>query len=951
MTSHILLSIASILSAPETGVAPLPIAHDAGWAVETTGRFEAWFDRRDLLVLAHPWEESESGKSASAGFQTVAPEGSPGPLALYFYMADDYDGQGEHLKDTWLGQINLPGHRFKQVLVNGEVVWERDVADADGPGQPHRFEVPLPESIKAGDKATITFRVVDKVGSGTRLENDFRFIGTTDNINEDEPWRFWTRVYVGDAALAPAGTDVPQSGAPYAAAVREMHERRWPLAPTGDPSALPAALGITGKRLEGLTPLHCGVPLPPGVCTDLNAVRLTDLDGDALPLQVSEMNRWPDGSVRWVEVGTVLPSGAEEDSYRLSLVPDGTSRKPEMPSGVRVKEEASGGVTLTAGKLELTTGNDPSVLFESLANGSMQLTGFQAEVVVEGAVYRPVVRARRVLACGPVRGEVELEGTLDTDTASIGPFVCRASIHAGQPFVRLTWRFFNKAGRKLEIGGMRLFAASPMGDNAVARLPGSAEQMALPLAMQQVSPERFEVRGGGGEVVREGTQAPDGLSIVSEAGTLTVALRYLAEQHPASLGHDGQKLELGLFAPSEEAPLYEPNEGEAKRHEVWLALWPDDPGAAAADEVLAFFDHPPTLFDAGYFCASGGLGQAFPHDEERFPRLTRFMDTAHAGKTAADFHETGIRHWGDLPYNAKEGTWRNGYYDMQQGFAAEYLMTGETRWFGAMEGIVRHIIDVDVCHASENHPDWVGGIHGYYGPNHSTEAPWFPQQRTKGTLAYWRYTCDRDARDAALGLGDWAARTGAAVGSTSVRAHAGVLYGLAAACDETHDAKYRDAARKLAHDAMTRIDRRRGCYAEIHGNVSYRGNVPWMCAQLAEPLYDYYRQTGDLDAAIAVVGLAESILAENRTRGVPGDVFGYSHNPHFKKTSGYHILIAPAVMYAYELTGDPYFLENARAMYEQTIRENTVNSIMNCYWNTPALLYYLDKYTEKEQKP
>ena len=35
-------------------------------------------------------------------------------------------------------------------------------------------------------------------------------------------------------------------------------------------------------------------------------------------------------------------------------------------------------------------------------------------------------------------------------------------------------------------------------------------------------------------------------------------------------------------------------------------------------------------------------------------------------------------------------------------------------------------------------------------------------------------------------------------------------------------------------------------------------------------------------------------------------------------------------------------------MYQQTIDENTVNSILNCYWNTPALLYYLDKYKDVE---
>jgi len=49
--------------------------------------------------------------------------------------------------------------------------------------------------------------------------------------------------------------------------------------------------------------------------------------------------------------------------------------------------------------------------------------------------------------------------------------------------------------------------------------------------------------------------------------------------------------------------------------------------------------------------------------------------------------------------------------------------------------------------------------------------------------------------------------------------------------------------------------------------------------------------------------------------------------------------------------GDVAFLKHARAMYDQTIRENTVNPfasalrmIVNCYWNTPTLPYCLDGF-------
>ena len=164
------------------------------------------------------------------------------------------------------------------------------------------------------------------------------------------------------------------------------------------------------------------------------------------------------------------------------------------------------------------------------------------------------------------------------------------------------------------------------------------------------------------------------------------------------------------------------------------------------------------------------------------------------------------------------------------------------------------------------------------------------------------------------------------------------------AYDETHNPRYLDSARRVVHDALGRIDGQRGTYPEFHGNISYKGNVPWMCAQLSESLYKYYRQSGDVDAAIAIVGLADSILAENRTRDVPGDVWGYSSDPHLGKSGlSTYILIAPTVFYAYELTGDAYYLAHARAMYKLMIQNKELNSFRECYWLAPTLLYYLQQ--------
>jgi len=483
-----------------------------------------------------------------------------------------------------------------------------------------------------------------------------------------------------------------------------------------------------------------------------------------------------------------------------------------------------------------------------------------------------------------------------------------------------------------------------MGENAISRWGTDGKSAGADVRVQQLTEEKFDVFDDMDAAIDTGESATGWLGIIDEENSLVVQVTHFRQQFTKAFEFRQGKLRIALFQASEEQPHYLPNEGEAKRHEIWLGLWDKALSAEEMSQVAQLFSRPARLFNAEYFCASGGFGYAATHNEEQFADLDAYMKNAYGDIDEKRIYQLGIRNWGDQPYQKDNNAWCNGYYDRQQGLASEYLMTGDPRWFDRLEATTRHIIDIDVCHASAEHPDQVGAMYSCYSVDHNSSGIWVMMQRTKGMLAYWRLTGDIDARDTALEVADFVIRTNAGLGRGSVRDHGGALYCLMAAYDETSDQKYLEAAKSVAHDAIGRLDRRRGCYAEVHGNMSYRGNVPWMVAQLAQPMYEYYRSSGDVDAAIAVVGMAESMITENCTRGVLGDVYGYSHNPHFNKTSGYHVLIAPAILYAYELTGYDAFLEHGRAMYAQTIQEKSVNAINNCYWNVPTLLYYLKRF-------
>lgn len=927
MTSLLLIPLSLWLSATAPPI-PVPV-NDGVWTLSTSGKFEAWIDRRELLVLYHPWEESASGMAAGAECTVALPAEWKGPARLHFYMTDDYDGQAPLFEGDWRGRIALPGHRFKQVWVNDALIWEQDVADAEGTAQPSHFAVPLPASIASGQSFRLAFKLADKTGSGERLPGDLRTIAPIDGIAESDPWRFMTHLYVGDVTITPASmeTTEPQPS-PLARAVREKAFARRPVFPASDAAVLPVRLQVKGGASEGFPrALRCGVPLPRGLfhSSEIGQLQLTTIDNQPIPCRASPMNLWDDGSVRWAEIHAALDGAATE--VVLSRDPALAQPVPN-PSPAAVDE------------------NEWPVLGPVLTrmpwNGQPPLE-LSAHIEAEGKSFVPK-RASATRTSGPILRETQLSGILDSDSGALGRYTCAISTIEGLPYARVLWRVFADRPGQAKISRMHLDLSVPFSNAAQVCWKKEGPMRSGEIHLRQTATDESQVCGADGAAIEEVSQGAGWIGVTDGQHSVCVQLRHFAEQHPVELTFREGHIEIGTFSRTPESPEYLPHEGEAKRHEIWIGWWERALTSEEFARVAAAFADPPHLMNPDYFCATGAMGRGYPHDDTRFAELTAFMKKTYGVMPESSFNATGIRDWGDLLYNKEKQQWRNGYYDTPQGFAAEYLMTGDEHWFRRLEASARHIADVDICYASKEHPEWIGGIHGYDGADHSTAAPWPPTQRIKGLLAYARIAADRDIREAALGVADSAIRANRAIGASSVRDHAGVLDALVAAYDETRDAKYLEGARRLAHDAMTKIDSRRGCYAEIHGNVSYRGNVPWMVAQLAEPMFEYCEQSGDIEAATAMAGLAESILTENCTRGVLGDVYGYSHNPHFKKNSSYHILIAPTLGYAWDLSGDSEFSRHAQAMYAQTLREDSVNPINNCYWDTPTLLYYLDAW-------
>src|SRR5438105_752684 len=107
----------------------------------------------------------------------------------------------------------------------------------------------------------------------------------------------------------------------------------------------PADIRRTARRRE---PVTFGVPLPQGAARDDVTWQLLDADR-AYPVQAETLDRWPDGSIRWLLVDSQVdvPEGA---SAALRLVP---GRSPDAASAPRIEiHDSATGVVVDTGAAE-----------------------------------------------------------------------------------------------------------------------------------------------------------------------------------------------------------------------------------------------------------------------------------------------------------------------------------------------------------------------------------------------------------------------------------------------------------------------------------------------------------------------------------------------------------------------------------------------------------------------
>ncbi|UCH33181.1 MAG: hypothetical protein JSV65_11390, partial [Armatimonadota bacterium] len=797
-----------------------------------------------------------------------------------------------------------------------------------------------------GEAFTLTFRAFDKVSTLERNDKDVWFIGGTwyapgNDTTEEEP-RFHTALWFADAAVGEraAVEATPPGERPHEAVVSARHRARWPIPPPSEqmPSRVrlqlvtPAAIPAPGF------PITCGIPVPPGMLTDAKAVRLRDHSGRDVPVQTKVTGWWPDRSIRWLLLNAIAPAGAAPaDRLRLD-VGERLGAATGTPLTVTRRSRR---VVVDTGAIRLELGGDPGMLVDAVYLHRQEQPAARGlaprmSVLVNGAATPVDALWRRieVVDSGPVAARIELTGDLEAAGRHVGRFMFRLYAYAGLPTVQTNFRVFNDLKPEpyqgalddppLEVADLALVASLPEATLRKTTIgivdADPLESDAGAVSLLQDTHEHFAATADGASLA-EGRRAQGWIAASSAGGWVHAATWRFWQQHPKSLHVDDGELVIGLFTPSEEMPSYRPRFGEAKRHDVWLTFSRDEPDANALQALGVLADEPPRLFDGEWFCRSGAINVLDPQWFENQPSIARWVANAygHISNARVTGH-VGIRNFGDIPYGS-QGQWCNGYWALVQGALNWGLASGGQRWLERSFEIARHIADVDTAHIPADDEEWRewNGMTIALGSDHSVHnalAKWPAFQIGESLILHYWMTGDPDSLDAAVANADYIIRSGAGLGSVEARSQARPMLTLLRAWQATGRRAYRDAAGRyldLKLQTESVVDWRRGAYIQPTYQ-NYRCISAGLDSMYAHNIYEYYRLTGDPEAARMVVAIADSVYAESMLPQEEG-LGSFLFYVRYSRSAWYYTQMALLFHMAYDLTEDLSFLRAGRAAF------------------------------------
>src|SRR5262245_27443443 len=377
--------------------------------------------------------------------------------------------------------------------------------------------------------------------------------------------------------------------------------------------AMPARTGESESRTN--EPVTFGVPLPAGMATDGDAWAILDEASRSRPVQTRALDRWPDGSVRWLLVDARIDRQAGATAA-LSLRRD-TPSSAGAPHAISITTKDSW-VTVDTGTAKFSFDIREDFLFQSvevpgykgLSRPDSGLSLILADGT-QGKLHLGKITARER---GPLRASVLLTGRIEAGARELLRLTAWIDLFAGLSTARVRTCVTNPRravhrGGFWDLGdaGSLLIKELKLKFGVLRPAPGSGVAASLEVgAPWQTFDFPFEVYqdSSGGEnwqstnhITRErkvpttfrgyhagdphtrsatGLRATPIVELHQEQQMVVVAVPAFWQNFPMAIVSDklARALELALF-PGQFGDVHELQGGEQKTHELFVAFGPD----------------------------------------------------------------------------------------------------------------------------------------------------------------------------------------------------------------------------------------------------------------------------------------------------------------------------------------------------------------------------------------
>jgi hypothetical protein len=523
------------------------------------------------------------------------------------------------------------------------------------------------------------------------------------------------------------------------------------------------------------------VPVVAGLCVPKGRLKNPGgghIDGftSLVNAQFEVLNRWHDGSVRWLLTSFLAPE-VRSIAKSLNVV---AREESNDAGGQQLAVEPTGtliAVKFVSGEIRLhmrDLNSDPPVeqtirLLPRLGDArgdelALQLDDIRTEV--SGPVRQVFLVSLRVQTLPSLTLQIRLShwataGLLQVETrirntrrathkgglwdlGDAGSFLFRSlelSLHSDEVPANATTHW--KARRDSEVRTtmsevfIRQFGSGEKHWSSTNHL--SADKT------NSVQTRGFEASCEAG--VLRGYQAEPTLLIEGDGSTLAVAVPEFWQQFPGSVAAAMGSLDVGLF-PVLPGVIHELQGGEQKTRSFWISTQKSNADVNHVDWV---FDAPRLLqsptsmrtthaipwFSGEVLSSEPNPRQTLNSDLSSATVVSRFADylrKATSGKFSLDarrasIDEYGWRNFGDVPADHEQTHYAgsntivshyNNQFDMIFGATLQLAATGDLKWFDLLDPLARHVMDIDIYHTSEDRAAFNGGL--FWHTDHYVDA-------------------------------------------------------------------------------------------------------------------------------------------------------------------------------------------------------------------------------------